>query len=340
MRTRIPPLMLAMLLPIAVQAAAPDTKEISFSLRYAAPVVFSHSSHLASYNNCRVCHDAIFNLRERRRHTMAEMEKGRSCGACHSGVKAFGVASEKECTLCHRGRVRNVTYRVAGAGETVFSHANHLQATGGVCRSCHNARGVTGSGKPVTMAQMERGRSCGACHNGKPLFSVTANCDRCHRGMKPADVTFKLKGVAAARFSHSRHTPSFTCRECHTSLFPYRATVGKATMDDMARGRSCGACHNGTDAFASSGDCRKCHPGYRPARISFKTGGGEAAFSHDSHLANYACADCHTRIFPYRAGALKATMAQMEQGASCGACHNRGKDAFPVQGDCEKCHRM
>ena len=34
----------------------------------------------------------------------------------------------------------------------------------------------------VTMAQMEKGKTCGACHNGKRSFAVTANCDRCHKG--------------------------------------------------------------------------------------------------------------------------------------------------------------
>jgi len=31
------------------------------------------------------------------------------------------------------------------------------------------------------MEQIESGDSCGACHNGKRAFSVTGNCNRCHR---------------------------------------------------------------------------------------------------------------------------------------------------------------
>jgi c(7)-type cytochrome triheme protein len=27
----------------------------------------------------------------------------------------------------------------------------------------------------------------------------------------------------------------------------------------MDKGKSCGACHNGKDAFIASGDCVKCH---------------------------------------------------------------------------------
>jgi c(7)-type cytochrome triheme protein len=31
------------------------------------------------------------------------------------------------------------------------------------------------------MEQIELGDSCGTCHNGKRAFSVTGNCNRCHR---------------------------------------------------------------------------------------------------------------------------------------------------------------
>jgi c(7)-type cytochrome triheme protein len=111
-------------------------------------------------------------------------------------------------------------------------------------------------------------------------------------------------------------------------------------MSDMDKGVSCGACHNGKEAFASSGDCAKCHKGLKPGKITFKTDAGEASFSHDFHLQSYKCADCHTKIFPYKSGALKATMGDMEAGKSCGACHNKDKDAFSVKDECGKCHKM
>ena len=42
-------------------------------------------------------------------------------------------------------------------------------------------------------------------------------------------------------------------------------------MGDMEKGKSCGACHNGKDAFSSSGDCDKCHRAFKPGVITFKT---------------------------------------------------------------------
>jgi c(7)-type cytochrome triheme protein len=271
---------------------------------------------------------------------MAEMEKTRSCGACHSGVKAFSVADEKNCVLCHKGKPRDVAYRVKGAGDVNFSHNVHIAKTGGACKSCHNGKVITGREKAVTMAEMEKGRTCGACHNAKTAFTLSANCDRCHKGMKPKNITFNLKWFAPAVFNHTSHLASYRCADCHTKHFPYKTVIGKTSMSDMGKGKSCGACHNGKAAFASTGDCNKCHKGLKPGRVTFKTEAGEAAFSHDFHLQTYKCADCHTKIFPYKAISLKTSMADMEKGKSCGTCHNKEKDAFSVKGDCEKCHKM
>jgi c(7)-type cytochrome triheme protein len=330
----------ALLFTIALIAGAAETKNISFTFKNADPVVFEHSFHLSKYNNnCKICHDAIYNLKKHRRFTMAEMEKTKSCGACHSGMKAFSVATEKDCVRCHKGSPKDVSYSIKGLGTAVFSHTKHIAKTGGACKGCHSGKVITKE-KGVTMAEMEKGRTCGSCHNGKRAFAVNANCERCHSGLKTKDITFNLKNVSPATFSHSFHLQVYKCADCHTKTFPYRAVVGKATMEDMYKGKSCGSCHNGKDAFAASGDCGKCHKGLKPGKITYKNEGGETTFSHEFHLQSYKCADCHTKIFPYKAGSLKATMSAMESGKSCGACHNKGKDAFAVQGDCEKCHKM
>ncbi|MBW4055017.1 MAG: cytochrome c3 family protein [Proteobacteria bacterium] len=322
-----------------VGAGAAETKNIKFTFKYADPVVFSHEFHLKKYNNnCRMCHDAIFNLRDKKHYTMAEMEKTKSCGACHSGVKAFSVASDKDCTRCHTGKPQNVSYPVKSVGSVLFSHTLHIAKTGGSCKACHNGKIITGKTKTVTMAEMEKGRTCGACHNGKRAFAVTANCDRCHKTLKPKEIIFSIKGVTPATFSHTFHTGVYGCKDCHTKTFPFKAVVGKSTMADMAKGKSCGTCHNGTDAFAATGDCNKCHKGMKPKTLTFKDGNGTIIgyFSHAFHTEMYKCSDCHTKIFPY-SSAKRFTMKVMETGSACGACHN-GSTAFSVKGDCLKCH--
>ena len=31
------------------------------------------------------------------------------------------------------------------------------------------------------MKEMQKGKSCGACHNGKTAFSVKGDCTKCHK---------------------------------------------------------------------------------------------------------------------------------------------------------------
>jgi c(7)-type cytochrome triheme protein len=327
-------------LVVPLVAGAKETKDIQFTFKNADPVIFSHDLHLAKYNNnCRICHNAIFNLKQHRHYTMAEMEKTKSCGACHTGIKAFSVADEKSCIRCHAGKPRSITYKVKGATEVVFSHQVHIAKTEGKCRSCHNGTVITGKDKNVTMAQMEKGKTCGACHNGKRAFTVAGDCGKCHKGMTPREITFKVSGLSDATFSHKFHLGVYGCPDCHTKIFPFKAGAKHNTMAQMEQGKSCGTCHNGKDAFSVAGSCDTCHKAFKPGTVTFKNEGGEVKFSHDFHLGMYKCADCHTKLFPFKSGGKIVPMSDMETGKSCGGCHN-GKDAFSVKGDCEKCHKM
>jgi len=48
------------------------------------------------------------------------------------------------------------------------------------------------------------------------------------------------------------------CNDCHPKLFPMKKGGPAITMKDMEAGKGCGACHDGTKAFALK-DCAKCH---------------------------------------------------------------------------------
>jgi len=324
--------------PLSVFAV--ETKDIKFPIKDATPVTFSHEFHLKKYNNnCKVCHNAIFNLRDKRHFTMAEMEKTKSCGACHSGVKAFSVADSKSCVRCHKGTPRQLEYKAKNAGTVTFNHTFHVGKLNSDCKACHNANVITGKEGHVTMAEMEKGKTCGACHNDKKAFTVVGNCGRCHKGMKTHDIEFKPKAISGVTFSHDYHTARFNCKACHTKVFPFKADgAPHFTMADMANGKSCGACHNGKQAFLANSDCNKCHKGFKPGQILFKTEIGNAKFSHQIHLNMFKCTDCHTKIFPYSTTGKRFTMHDMEKGKSCGACHD-GKEAFTVSGNCENCHK-
>ena len=76
----------------------------------------------------------------------------------------------------------DITYGVKKAGNVVFSHDSHVTGAGLKCTDCHDSLFVTKEKhKPVKMAQMQKGESCGACHNGKKAFDVKANCSNCHK---------------------------------------------------------------------------------------------------------------------------------------------------------------
>lgn len=63
-----------------------------------------------------------------------------------------------------------------------------------------------------------------------------------------------------------------------------------------------------------------------------------AIFSHAAHTKWLTCGNCHPAIFPLKRGAepTVVTMADIRAGGRCGVCH--GKVAFPVEGECARCH--
>lgn len=66
-------------------------------------------------------------------------------------------------------------------GNVTFSHDNHVAGIGLKCTDCHASLYITKEKhKKVTMADMKKGQSCGACHNGKGAFDLK-DCKSCHK---------------------------------------------------------------------------------------------------------------------------------------------------------------
>jgi c(7)-type cytochrome triheme protein len=233
--------------------------------------------------------------------------------------------------------IKDVTFTTENAGKVVFSHATHLKkknrtATNVSCKACHNDNMKKGT--HYSMAQMDQGKSCGMCHNGKRAFAL-AKCTACH---KVRDITFKIKETGPVIFKHSIHlAKNSQCNTCHNGIFK-TGHAPAVTMAAMEKGKSCGACHNGKKTFALS-DCSKCHP---TKEITFiEKDAGNVKFSHKNHTGLYKCGECHTTVFSTARSKTKVSMKEMEAGKSCGACHD-GKTAFSVatDKDCDKCHKM
>jgi c(7)-type cytochrome triheme protein len=69
-----------------------------------APALFSHEAHSQAGNQCTDCHDSLFQKKAgsadiKKALSKRNMKKGKFCGACHDGQKAFSV--KKSCKKCH-----------------------------------------------------------------------------------------------------------------------------------------------------------------------------------------------------------------------------------------------
>jgi c(7)-type cytochrome triheme protein len=156
-----------------------------------------------------------------------------------------------------------------------FPHSAHTDWL--ACQSCHPGI-FPYRNTEVTMAEINRGESCGQCH-GKVAFPATA-CGRCHEKIplsnsgKPArflgDISFTRRADSTstasatsnpyptAQFPHWVHRIRYRCSACHPEPFEERSGSTEINMSGMQGGQWCGACHNGSDAFGLF-QCASCH---------------------------------------------------------------------------------
>jgi c(7)-type cytochrome triheme protein len=143
----------------------------------ASAVKFMHESHKLG---CSECHSKIFPMKKGESTvTMDAIYKGKYCGACHNGKKAF--ASE-QCIKCH-SKVpppeKSLTYKVKGVGPVNFSHKFHTAAF--KCDQCHpKVFAMKKTQGKMTMDAMNNGKFCGSCHNGN-MASAVSDCGKCHK---------------------------------------------------------------------------------------------------------------------------------------------------------------
>lgn len=96
----------ATVLTATVAAARIGGGELAFEVPKEGNVIFSHEAHVVTASlGCTQCHDKLYLTRGQHRKTsMMEMQKGKSCGDCHDGKKAFGV--KENCNNCHAKEAR------------------------------------------------------------------------------------------------------------------------------------------------------------------------------------------------------------------------------------------
>ena len=153
-----------------------------------------------------------------------------------------------------------------------FSHKVHTMDAGLECDSCHDDVFEMEAGAVIkkgdfNMASFLEGNYCGACHDGDTAFSTTTYdmCAACHTA---PDLIVFTKPVKAVIFDHKIHVDEmgYNCSHCHSDIFEMH--VGHAelkpeefVMDALYKGKYCGSCHNGEEAFDSKTRCTACHIG-------------------------------------------------------------------------------
>jgi len=98
----------AMLVIIAFAGSAlavPPGKTVEFAGGTAGKVVFDGKIHADKGKKCNDCHvqPKLFEMKKgAQKITMADINAGKFCGACHNGTKAFKAGDPANCAKCHK----------------------------------------------------------------------------------------------------------------------------------------------------------------------------------------------------------------------------------------------
>jgi hypothetical protein len=198
----------------------------------------------------------------------------------------------------------------------IFSHAKHARL-GVACAACHPDAASSRSAVD-NLLPMER--ECRACHpidRNEPERVVQgappARCAACHPGFVAGQPVQRVYlEPALLKFDHAAHAKT-PCAQCHGDL----SKVDLATRKHLPTMQSCLACHkDGADARR----CADCH-------LSKIGGLIETEYAHGSLIPKRTgLGDAHGPGF-----AKDHRQEAMQQGATCGACHDRS--------ECVACHQ-
>ncbi len=212
------------------EPAPPEGFRFAYDFYFPGPdstlkAFFPHSSH-TEWMDCQQCHARIFPYRNTP-VAMADIFQGKYCGECHGKV-AFPVMTD--CERCH-----------------VNLNMPPNRATPDLIGTVVMARATSGDGAPATDEAPAAGSPPEAA-NAEP--AVPASGSR----------SLLSQSLPAAQFPHWVHRIRFKCKACHMEIFEPKAGANRVTMKEIGEGKACGACHNGTVAFAAGfGECQRCH---------------------------------------------------------------------------------
>ena len=96
-------LLAALVFGSASAAFAVGGGDITFPLKNADPVLFSHDHHSKARGlKCAACHFTRFASGTGYELKKELITKQEFCNLCHNGMKSFDSGSERNCIRCHR----------------------------------------------------------------------------------------------------------------------------------------------------------------------------------------------------------------------------------------------
>lgn len=205
----------------------------------------------------------------------------------------------------------------AGMAPVVFPHWLHRARY--TCSVCHGElellmrRGANGIGRNDCLA----GKQCGACHDGKTAFTVRDTngkkaCDSCH-----------LKSLTNLN-SKFRQFAAELPKTGYGNQIDWQAALSQGLISPK-------------NSLSDSKPLPKLPAALKkPLDLSTTSPRSSVSFSHEEHLAELDCSNCHPDIFDIKKrGTQLFSMESNLYGQFCGACHM--KVAFPMD-DCRRCH--
>ena len=207
------------------------------------------------------------------------------------------------------------------------------------CKVCHtDVFQMKRGANSISHAAFDSNRLCASCHDGKSAFSTTAldQCERCHTAGKDGEdrlLNASKADLKAVKEASTRVGSMFS---------PEKLPGGKLPLDrlgaiDWNAMKTLGAYEPlKTVAVLNKDTVQEARDNeilFEPAMNYVNS----VVFSHKTHSAQARCSNCHQTLFKDALGANTATMKDMSEGRSCGACH--GKVAFKFA-DCNRCHSV
>ncbi len=216
----------------------------------------------------------------------------------------------------------------AGVAPVIYPHWVHRIWF--ECKVCHQDIFIMNRWRThISHANMEAGKQCGVCHDGKMAFGVDDECDRCHlAGKNEAERLHHADKVDHARIK--KVADNLGAEWNYDKLSGKKLPVDRFGFIDWLKLKKMGVfkpIHSLQEDFNHE---------VRDNKILFKSKGKlkNVLFDHKVHSSWINCTSCHPEVFR-KTLTNDVKMVRMAKGRFCGYCHGRVSFTFA---DCNRCH--